>query len=83
MALLGLRAANEINKQLKKKDKNKKTKKRKGRPTCKKDLEEEKKVQYTNPKYKYYQLLIDKLENMQTILTVDGGMSNNIEIKGI
>jgi hypothetical protein len=45
----------------------------KGRPTCKRDLDEEKKVKHTKPKHKYIQLWVDKMENFHIILTADGG----------
>jgi len=49
-------------------------KKRKGRPTCKKDEDEEKKKSQ-NPKYKFINIQMEKLENMYIILTAEDGMS--------
>ena len=70
-------AENEVKKQLKGKDKKKDKKAAKGRPTCKKDEEEEKKRQiYTNPKYKFLNIQMEKLENMYIVLTSENAMSN-------
>ena len=51
---------------------------RKGRPTCKKDPEEEvkKKQHNVNARYKFLNIQIEKLENMYVILTAEDGMSN-------
>lgn len=56
----------------KKKDKSKK----KGRPTCKKDADEEKKKRYTNSKARFIGMQLEKLENMYIVLTAEDGMSN-------
>lgn len=55
----------------------KKDKKKKARPTCKKDEDEEKKKQQINknPKYKFLNIQMEKLENMYVILTAEDGMS--------
>ncbi len=53
----------------------------KGRPTCKKDADEEKKKKQhnINPKYKFLNIQIDKLENMYVVLTAEDGMSKYFE----
>lgn len=66
-------AKNEIKKKVKGKDDKKKV--RKGRPTCKKDEDEEKK-KALNPKYKFLNIQMEKLENMYIVLTAEEGMSN-------
>jgi hypothetical protein len=50
------------------------TKPVKGRPKCKRDLDEEKKVKHTKPKHKYIQLWVDKLESIHIILTAEDGV---------
>ena len=54
-------------------------KKKKGRPTCKRDIEEEKRAaamkQLTTPSLKFIGMQIEKLENMHVILTAEDGMS--------
>ncbi len=57
------------------KKKSKDKKKKKGRPTCKKDEENESKSKYDNPKYKFINMQMEKLENMYVILTAEDGMS--------
>ena len=58
-----------------KKDKSKK----KGRPTCKRDEDEEKRMAtqklLTTPSLKFIGMNIEKLENMHVILTAEDGMS--------
>ena len=48
----------------------------KGRPTCKKEIEDEKRkpLKDNNPKYKFLNLQMEKLENMYVILTAEDGM---------
>lgn len=50
-------------------------KKKKGRPTVKKDKEEEEKKKILNPKYKFLNMQMEKLENMYVVLTAEEGMS--------
>ena len=60
-------------------DKNQK----KGRPTCKRDVEEEQRAaamrQLTTPSLKFIGMQIEKLENMHVILTAEDGMSKSSE----
>ena len=50
----------------------------KARPSVRRRKEEEEKLvkekKYVNPKYKFLHMWIDKLENMQVILTAEEGM---------
>ena len=52
---------------------------KKGRPTCKRDEEEERRMQsqalLTNPSLKFIGMQIEKLENMHVVLTAEEGMS--------
>ncbi|CDW76848.1 snare domain containing protein [Stylonychia lemnae] len=57
-----------------KKLKQEKKKLRKGRPTCKKDEDEEKKKSL-NPKYKFINIQMEKLENMYIVLSAEDGMN--------
>ena len=68
-----LKALKVVDKLKPKKDK----KKRKGRPTCKKDEDEEAKKNkpFQNPKYKFINMQMEKLENMYVILSAEDGMS--------
>ena len=64
----------------KKKDKDKKdSKKKAGRPTCKRDEEEERLKErmdrLKNPNTKFIGMQLEKLENMHVILTAEDGMS--------
>jgi len=62
-----------------KKKKDSKNATKKGRPTCKRDEDEERRVQrqalLTNPNLKFIGMQIEKLENMHVILTAEDGMS--------
>ena len=80
MKLLKSNAKKELNKATG--GNNKKDKKRKGRPTCKKDEDEERKKQQINknPKYKFLNIQMEKLENMYVILTAEDGMSKYLLI---
>eukprot|EP00347_Sterkiella_histriomuscorum_P002738 403366994 len=71
---LGLNNGSKSNKKDKKSKKDSKNKSRKGRPTCKKDEDEEKK-KMLNPKYKFLNIQMEKLENMYIILTAEEGMN--------
>ena len=57
------------------------SKKKKGRPTCKRDEDEERRMQtqrlLTNPSLKFIGMQIEKLENMHVILTAEDGMSKS------
>ena len=48
----------------------------KGRPTCKKEIVDERKkpLRDNNPKYKFLNIQMEKLENMYVILTAEDGM---------
>ena len=55
---------------------------KKGRPTCKRDEEEELRQQkqklLTNPSLKFIGMQIEKLENMHVVLTAEEGMSKRL-----
>lgn len=55
---------------------------KKGRPTCKRDVEEEQRAaamrQLTTPSLKFIGMQIEKLENMHVILTAEDGMSKRL-----
>ena len=60
---------------------------KKGRPTCKRDEDDEKRLQrqalLTNPNLKFIGMQIEKLENMHVILTAEDGMSEYLALFGI
>lgn len=64
------KGANDLKKKASKESK----KQRKGRPTCKKDEDEEKK-KMVNPKHKFINMQMEKLENMYIVLSAEDGMS--------
>jgi hypothetical protein len=60
---------------------------KKGRPTCKRDEDDERRLQrqalLTNPNLKFIGMQIEKLENMHVILTAEDGMSEYLVLFGV
>lgn len=60
---------------------------KKGRPTCKRDEDDERRLQrqalLTNPNLKFIGMQIEKLENMHVILTAEDGMSEYLVMFGV